>query len=131
MDFVVRRQVLADPRVGLRPHTKVVGLLGDRRAVTGVRLRAADGTETDLPADLVVDASGRVTRLPRWLEGLGITGLVQEGVDSGLVYASRVYRAPVPTRDWPLAGEQADPRLPGPAKSGGTCRSRGTAGTSA
>ncbi|AXG56455.1 monooxygenase [Streptomyces lincolnensis] len=119
MDSVVRKQVFADPRVGLRTHTKVVGLLGDRRAVTGVRLRAADGTETDLRADLVVDASGRATRLPRWLEGLGITGLTQDEVDSGLVYASRVYRAPVPARDWPFVGVQADPRLPGPAKSGG------------
>ncbi|MGW3139414.1 hypothetical protein [Streptomyces sp. NPDC001139] len=38
---------------------------------------------------------------------------------TGLVYASRFYRAPVPTRDWPVVAVQADPSVPGPAKSGG------------
>jgi 2-polyprenyl-6-methoxyphenol hydroxylase-like FAD-dependent oxidoreductase len=119
IDFVVREQVFKDPRVSVRTHTKVVGLLGDRRAVTGVRVRAADGTESELRADLVVDASGRATRTPRWLGELGITGLAEDVVDSGLVYASRVYRAPVPTRDWPMVGVQADPRSRRPANAGG------------
>ncbi len=118
-DFVVRDQVLKDPRVTVRTQAKVVGLLGDRDAVKGVRLRGADGTEAELPADLVIDASGRGSRLPQWLEQLGITGLAEEHVDSGMVYASRLYRAPVPTRGWPVVGVQADPRLREPAKAGG------------
>ncbi|MFJ7589837.1 NAD(P)/FAD-dependent oxidoreductase [Streptomyces sp. NPDC097617] len=64
-DLVVREQVLKDSRVTVRTHTKVVGLLGDRRAVKGVRLRDADGIEAELRADLVSDASGRASRLPR------------------------------------------------------------------
>ncbi|MFJ3336139.1 NAD(P)/FAD-dependent oxidoreductase [Streptomyces sp. NPDC086766] len=118
-DFAVRRQVLRDPRVSVRPRTRVTALLGDRRAVTGVRLRAADGAEADLAADLVVDASGRSSRAPHWLAGLGVTGLAEDRVDSGLAYASRVYRAPVPTRDWPVINVSADPRRPGPATAGG------------
>ncbi|MGW2822933.1 FAD-dependent oxidoreductase [Streptomyces sp. NPDC001443] len=118
-DAVVRAQVLKDPRVSVRTNTKVVALLGDRRKVTGVRAQGADDHETTLHADLVIDASGRSTRTPRWLTQLGITNLVEKRVDSGLVYASRVYRAPVPTRDWPMVGVQADPRLPRPGNSGG------------
>ncbi|WP_314252276.1 NAD(P)/FAD-dependent oxidoreductase [Streptomyces sp. DSM 40907] len=118
-DLVVRQEVLKDPRVTVRTHTKAVGLLGDRRAVRGVRLRDADGVESDLRADLVIDASGRASRLPRWLARLGITGLAEERLDSGMVYASRLYRAPVPTRGWPVVGVQADPRLRRPAKAGG------------
>jgi 2-polyprenyl-6-methoxyphenol hydroxylase-like FAD-dependent oxidoreductase len=118
-DFVVREQVRKDPRVKVRTHTKVVGLLGDRRRVTGVRVRAADGTEAELRADLVVDASGRASRTPQWLARFGITGLTEDNVDSGLVYASRIYRAPVPTHDWPMVGVNADPRLPRPAGAGG------------
>ncbi len=118
-DFVVRERVLADPRVGVRAGTRVVGLLGDRGRVTGVRVRGADGTEYALGADLVVDASGRGTRMPRWLARLGVRGLEEATVDSGLAYASRVYRAPVPTRGWPVVGVQADPRLDRPATSGG------------
>ncbi|MFB7257733.1 FAD-dependent oxidoreductase [Streptomyces nojiriensis] len=118
-DLVVRKEVLKDPRVTVRTHTTVVGLLGDRRTVRGVRLRGADGIEAELRADLVIDASGRASRLPRWLAGLGLTGLAEERLDSGMVYASRLYRAPVPTRGWPVVGVQADPLLRQPAKAGG------------
>ncbi|MFF9091290.1 NAD(P)/FAD-dependent oxidoreductase [Streptomyces sp. NPDC014991] len=118
-DFIVRKQVLKDARVNVRPHTKAVGLLGDCRTVTGVRVRADDGTEAELTADLVIDASGRTSRTPHWLNELGITGLTEDRIDSGLVYASRIYRAPVPTHDWPMIGINADPRLPGPANAGG------------
>ncbi|MFF1411564.1 NAD(P)/FAD-dependent oxidoreductase [Streptomyces sp. NPDC058289] len=118
-DFVVRQQVLKDTRVSVRTQTKAVGLLGHRGTVTGVRVQTADGTEAELRADLVIDACGRATRMPQWLEGLGITGLTEEHIDSGLAYASRIYRAPVPTAGWPVVGVQADPHLPEPGKAGG------------
>ncbi|MFF1484852.1 FAD-dependent monooxygenase [Streptomyces sp. NPDC058319] len=118
-DSVVRERVLADPRVGVRARTRAVGLLGDRGRVTGVRVRGADGTEYALGADLVVDASGRGTRMPQWLARLGVRGLEEATIDSGLAYASRVYRAPVPTRGWPVVAVQADPRPDRPATSGG------------
>lgn len=118
-DFVVREQVLKDSRVSVRTQTKVVELLGNRRAITGVRVQSADGTEAELCADLIIDACGRATRMPQWLKGLGITSLAEEHIDSGLAYASRMYRAPVPTRGWPVIGVQADPRLPQPGKAGG------------
>ncbi|MER5510357.1 SUKH-4 family immunity protein [Streptomyces sp. NPDC002766] len=93
-------------------------MLGDRNHVTGVRVRNSDGTESELRAKLIIDTSGRASRTPQWLTGLGINGLREDRIDSGLVYASRVYRAPVPTRNWPVVAVQADPRLPRPAKSG-------------
>lgn len=109
-DSVIRQQVLKHPQVSMREHTKVVSLLGDRHRIAGVRLRSADGTETELSAQLVVDASGRGTRTPRWLAELGITGLVDERIDSGLTYASRIYQAPVPTKGWPVINLQANAR---------------------
>ncbi|MBN0043355.1 FAD-dependent monooxygenase [Streptomyces actuosus] len=118
-DHVVRETVLKDPRVRVRPRTTAVGLLGDRRQVTGVRLHADGQGETELTADLVVDASGRASRTPQWLARLGIGGLRRDRIDSGLVYASRIYRAPVPTRDWPMVAVNADPRLPRPGNAGG------------
>ncbi|AZM58314.1 MULTISPECIES: NAD(P)/FAD-dependent oxidoreductase [unclassified Streptomyces] len=118
-DSVVRAQVLKDPRVGVRTHSRAVALLGGRGRVTGVRVRDTDGTEREVGADLVIDASGRASRMPQWLTRLGITGLAEDQVDSGLAYASRFYRAPVPTAGWPVIGIQADPRLPRPANAGG------------
>ncbi|MEV6479053.1 FAD-dependent oxidoreductase [Streptomyces sp. NPDC051576] len=118
-DSVVRRQVLKDPRVNVRTRTRAIGLLGTARRVTGVRLRAADGTETELTADLVVDASGKSARTPQWLDELGISGLAEDSIDSGIAYASRIYRAPVPTRNWPVISVQADPRRGEPGRTGG------------
>lgn len=118
-DSVVRGQVLKDPRVGARPHTKVTALLGSSDRVTGVRLRAADGTESDLTADLVIDASGRASRTPQWLGELGIQGPAEDRIDSGIAYASRIYRAPVPTLNWPVINIQADPRSGAPGRTGG------------
>ncbi|MGQ4434564.1 NAD(P)/FAD-dependent oxidoreductase [Streptomyces sp. SAS_260] len=118
-DYVVREQLLKDPRVTIRTKTRALGLLGNRRAVTGVRIHTPDDEQKDLHADLVIDASGRATRTPKWLADLGITGLADQEIDSGFVYASRVYQAPGPTRDWPMVGVQADPRLPTPGNAGG------------
>ncbi|MFE2581397.1 NAD(P)/FAD-dependent oxidoreductase [Streptomyces sp. NPDC059378] len=118
-DFVVRQRVLKDERVSIRTGVRVVGLLGDHHKVTGVRVEGPDGPATEIAADLVIDASGRGSRTPQWLAGLGIPQLPQDHIDSGLVYASRVYRAPVPTENWPLINVQADPRKAGDGRSGG------------
>ncbi|MFJ3338076.1 NAD(P)/FAD-dependent oxidoreductase [Streptomyces sp. NPDC086766] len=121
-DFVVREQVLADRRVTVRSGSRVVGLLGSRHGVTGVRVRArsghADDPVTDLAADLVVDASGRGSGMPRWLGELGVGGLAEDRIDSGLAYASRTFRAPGGDAfRWPVVSVQASPRVPGPGQS--------------
>ena len=71
----VRARVRALPGVRFAPPGDVVGLRPspDRRRVTGVRLlRRADGSaEEALAAALVVDATGRDSRAPAWLEALG------------------------------------------------------------
>ncbi|MGW4563019.1 NAD(P)/FAD-dependent oxidoreductase [Streptomyces sp. NPDC004561] len=114
-DYVIRQQVLKDARVKVRTGSRVTHLLGGERRVTGVRLRTADGMESELSADLVVDASGRATRTPHWLAELGVKGLAEDRIDSGLAYASRIYRAPVSTSGWPVVNVLADPRQPGAA----------------
>lgn len=61
--------------------------------VTGVRLAGRDGgDQTVLDADLVVDATGRGSRTPRWLQDLGYTAPSTERVPIGLAYATRRYR---------------------------------------
>ena len=85
----------------------VVGLVTtpDGRRVTGVRvLRRADGSAEELlDADLVVDASGRGSRTPAWLEALGYPRPEQEQVQIGLGYATRTYRLPPDALDGDLA----------------------------
>ncbi|OII63750.1 pyridine nucleotide-disulfide oxidoreductase [Streptomyces sp. CC53] len=109
IDHTVRAAVLARPGVTLRERTQAVRLLGTARRVTGVRVAPDGGPEEDLHADLVVDASGRGSRAVHWLAALGITGVPEDVVDSGLVNASRIYRVPDGAERFPLTTVHADP----------------------
>ncbi|MEV0953948.1 FAD-dependent monooxygenase [Promicromonospora sp. NPDC050249] len=109
LEHGVRARVLAHPRITAVQGTDVVGLTGTAQRVTGVRLRERGGeragteptelptelpTEqpTELAADLVVDASGRSSHTPGWLERLGVARPAEDRVESGIGYATRVYR---------------------------------------
>jgi 2-polyprenyl-6-methoxyphenol hydroxylase-like FAD-dependent oxidoreductase len=92
----IRQRVRALPSVSFVEDCDVVGLLtdSDRHRVTGVRIahRDAGGSEQTVPADLVVDATGRGSRTPAWLEQLGYLRPEVERIEIGLGYASRRYR---------------------------------------
>lgn len=96
LEELVRRRVLADPVISVVDGTDVVGLLGDASRVRGVLLRERSGDahtpSRPLEADLVVDASGGGTKAPQWLTGIGAEAPQEETIDTGLAYASRVYR---------------------------------------
>jgi 2-polyprenyl-6-methoxyphenol hydroxylase-like FAD-dependent oxidoreductase len=74
----------------------------DKRAVTGVRAQAVGaGHDTSDPqtiaADLVVDATGRGSRAPEWLQALGYDAPESEVVNAFLGYATRWYKRPANT----------------------------------
>ena len=66
----------------------------DRSRVTGVRLRSrtSPGAEEPVEADLVVDATGRGSRSPRWLTALGYTVPSEEQIHVGVHYTTRLFR---------------------------------------
>ncbi|MFF8030761.1 FAD-dependent oxidoreductase [Streptomyces sp. NPDC016626] len=115
LDWVVRTAVRERAPVEIR-RAAVVGLTGSAGRVRGVRITAPGG-ETGLEADLVVDASGRGTRVVGWLGGLGVSGVRERAVDTGLVNASRVYRVPDGAERFPLTIVQADPYVCRPGRS--------------
>jgi 2-polyprenyl-6-methoxyphenol hydroxylase-like FAD-dependent oxidoreductase len=96
-EWVLRREVLARPGVSWRCGVEVRGLAAVRDPATGlprvsgVQVRTADGTET-WDADLVVDASGRRSRVGSWLAALGAAPVEEESEDCGIFYCSRFYR---------------------------------------
>ncbi|MFF8386361.1 NAD(P)/FAD-dependent oxidoreductase [Streptomyces kanasensis] len=96
LEHVVRRRVLADPRITAVEGAEAVGLAGDATRVRGVLVRErGTGREAEprtIAADLVVDASGRGSRAPRWLAELGAEPPGEEVLDTGLAYATRFYR---------------------------------------
>jgi len=105
LEELVRRRVLANPVISAVEGADVVGFLGDASRVRGVLLRDRSGDARAEPkpleADLVVDASGSGTKAPQWLAAIGAEVPHEETIDTGLAYASRVYRG----RNGALGGE--------------------------
>ncbi|MFE9764522.1 FAD-dependent oxidoreductase [Streptomyces sp. NPDC005808] len=119
LDATLRARILDDERIKLVERTEVLGLQGTVEAVVGVRVRGHDGAERTLPAGLVVDATGRASRASEWLAALGLPAPQQRQVNSGLAYASRLYRAPDTARHgFPVLNVQAAPRGGGPGRAG-------------
>ncbi len=93
-EYALRTVVEAEDGVTLQTGTRVVGLLSDRTrengavVVTGVRT----GDDEEITAALVVDALGRTSPLPRWLQELGAPPLPERRSECGLLYYSRHFR---------------------------------------
>jgi 2-polyprenyl-6-methoxyphenol hydroxylase-like FAD-dependent oxidoreductase len=94
LETVIRRRVRALPNLTFLDGTAVVKPVFDATAgrVTGVVVRPREANvDTTLHADLVVDASGRGSQSPKWLEewGFGQPKVMTVKIDVG--YATRVF----------------------------------------
>lgn len=105
----VREHLLALSNVVIQPCRVVNSLLSDAKQtrVTGVRAGRIDkekAVET-LEADLVVDASGRGSRTPVWLEELGYEKPAETSVGIHIGYSSRLFEMPRGARpEWKILG---------------------------
>lgn len=98
LELVIRRRVKANPAVVFTEAAEVIALVANKTntCVTGVGIRTRDAHQTEevLEADLVVDASGRETHTPEWLESLGYPCPKRVVVNAFPGYASRIYERP-------------------------------------
>ncbi|MBO3750426.1 FAD-binding monooxygenase [Streptosporangiaceae bacterium NEAU-GS5] len=93
LEWYVRSRVAALPGVEIHERCEVIEpIAGADGTVTGVRLQRHGQGPEDMPADLVVNATGRSNRGTEWLRRLGYELPAEERVDSRLVYVSREYR---------------------------------------
>jgi len=92
----VRQRVTALGNVEVRNLTVVnnLELTDDKSRVIGVRVTgvADDAVPEVLTADLVIDATGRGSRTPAWLEELGYQRPAEEKVKIDLAYTTRLYK---------------------------------------
>jgi 2-polyprenyl-6-methoxyphenol hydroxylase-like FAD-dependent oxidoreductase len=117
LEWHVRHRVLASETIDCREGREVVGLLTDAHGarIAAVQHRARNQTANpedapeELPADLIVDASGRNSRLPEWLVELGYPAPEETRINAFLGYATRLYANPSINGDWKLALVQAKP----------------------
>ena len=103
LDWHVRRRLLADcPNVSVCNDMEAESLIDVRGKITGLMVRSRKKPEIlRLDCDLLVDASGRGTRMPRWLRDLGYDVPEEQKVVVNISYTTRLYEQPSNlTRDW-------------------------------
>jgi 2-polyprenyl-6-methoxyphenol hydroxylase-like FAD-dependent oxidoreductase len=106
LDWLLRRRVEQIAGVSFLPETEVTGLHFERERVCGVKVRPrgerplAMVENGHLAADLVVDASGRNSKILSWMAEGGYLPPDETVVNAFVGYASRIYARP--------AGFQAD-----------------------
>lgn len=106
LEYHVRRRVQSMPNVTFLERHDILGLVNspDRRRVTGARVHSRVVSEEQvLSADLVLDAAGRGSRTPVWLEELGYSRPAEEQVKIGLAYTTRRFRLRTDPFDGDLA----------------------------
>ncbi|MGH2583567.1 MAG: NAD(P)/FAD-dependent oxidoreductase [Dehalococcoidia bacterium] len=117
LEFTVRKRIANSGRVRFIEETDVTDLTAtaNRSTVTGVTVQSrvqengSRAAAEEIAADLVVDASGRTSHAPRWLEALGYEAPAETTINSFLGYASRVYRIPEGwNADWRVLFLQPD-----------------------
>lgn len=111
LESILRKRVTAVSNITIRGRAQVQGLVAQSGQVQGVRIRWKDGRgETTETADFVVDASGRTSKLPQWLDEMGYGQTEETVIDVKLGYAGRRYKIPKePTFDWDMMLIGADP----------------------
>jgi 2-polyprenyl-6-methoxyphenol hydroxylase-like FAD-dependent oxidoreductase len=109
LESYVRSRVAARPNVTLQGGHDVVGVdssvtpAGARVRGALVQRRDRDSSIEVLPADLVVDATGRGSRAPRWLAEMGYQPPVEEKLAVDLGYTTRHYRLGTDALDGDIA----------------------------
>ena len=117
IEWCTRRRVLGD--AGCRAARRTSRRRPAPRCRRQIACPASGWAATPAPpaaplrADLVVDATGRRSRLPDWLDRLGFERPAETRIDASLSYASRIYRRPPGARDWKGAFLQAQPPTTG------------------
>ncbi|CAG7653844.1 FAD-dependent oxidoreductase [Paenibacillus allorhizosphaerae] len=96
LEWVLRQRAKRISHVRFLPNHDVIELVTnpDRTAVTGVRVRERGKAELTLAGDMVVDTSGRHSRLPKWLAELGYDVPSPDMLKVDLGYSTRRYKVP-------------------------------------
>lgn len=100
LEWTIRQRLSSLGNVRILDQSPAERLIttGDRRIVSGVELSGEYAQ--NLAAELVVDAGGRGSRLPQWLDELGYGMVPTSMMRVDLGYASQVFLRPQSAPDW-------------------------------
>lgn len=120
LEWHIQRRMAKSNKITFLQGYTVTDLLwsADRRSIEGVRVREyspesfqPNSSGTDIPATIVVDASGKLSQTPRWLTEMGYATPREEAVKAYVGYATRYYRLKEGDNgpDWKVLLEQSRP----------------------
>ena len=110
IETVLRRFVTAFPGVRILNDVHIDGLITEQRdgqlVACGVRVRkdCVERVGEVMAADVVVDASGRTTKFPRWLADAGVR-VEEDNEDAEIVYYTRHYKLKPGVSEPPRGGK--------------------------
>ena len=121
LEWKIRARVAAIDNIHFLPECDVIGLQANAAGtgIVGVQVKRHPSSTpaATLPAELVIDASGRGSRTPAWLAGLGYGPVAESEVTMHVGYASRIYRRPAHFQaDWQVL--MVYPKPPGETRLG-------------
>ena len=93
LEFGIRSFTLETPNIELKSGCTVTALQHESGRITGITYTSPDGQKT-LNADLIVDASGRGSRAPKWLADLGYAAPSETQIGCDLAYSTTKFEIP-------------------------------------
>ncbi len=99
LEWKLRQRVGTIPNISFLDSTDVTQFSTDdaKTRITGVKIhRDSEAQDTEILADLVVDASGRGSRTPQWLEFLGYPKVEEAVLKVDIAYSTRFFKRTSP-----------------------------------
>lgn len=114
LEWVLRKRVNSIDNIHFLTNTEVTGLITseDNQTITGIytKERNKEKREGNLSTDMVIDTTGRSSKLVKWLSSLGFTVPEPEVLKVSLGYSTRYYTIPIHVEDqWKSVISEANP----------------------
>lgn len=96
-EWLIRQRLSSEYKVTFLSEHDVEGLITDADGSTVIGVNAssrADHSKRAIFADLVVDASGRNSKAPEWLQNIGYAEVEETQVNAYIGYATRIFEKP-------------------------------------
>ncbi len=102
LERLCRRRLGAARNVAIRPRSRVTGIVAspDRRGVAAVVIEHGSGLPERLPADLVIDASGRAGPTLAFFDAVGSPRPDETEIGIDIGYATGIFVIPDPAPEW-------------------------------
>lgn len=94
IDYAVRKRVEKIPNVQILDQTKYIDFIQKNGRISGVIVKGKNSKEYKLESDLVIDATGRGSLTPKWLENNNYLKPEEEKTIVNITYKTAIYNRP-------------------------------------